>query len=183
VPRILEIAPVSPREYELAVRRMLDGAGVVLEEYQSAHLETVEAADGTYAIDVTARFKALGASFLVLIECKHQARKTERQEVQVLHAKLQSVGAQKAMLFSVSGFQEGAIEYADAHGISLVHFAAGHTAWHTKSAGPPTPPPPWAGVPEYVGWWCQGNRMTLVSERDPLYMRQALGLEAGDPRT
>jgi len=66
-------------------------------------------------IDVTARFSALGASFLVLPECKHERRKVERQAVQVLHAKMVSKGAQKGMLFSVAGFQTGSIEYATVH--------------------------------------------------------------------
>jgi len=78
----------------------------------------VKGVDGSYVIDVTARFSAMGASFLVLIECKHERRKVERQAVQVLHAKMVSTWAQKGMLFSVAGFQSGAVEYATVHGIA-----------------------------------------------------------------
>jgi restriction system protein len=168
---------LTPREYELAVKGILDGAGVQLTEFASRHLEKVPGVDGDYIIDVTVRFSALGARFLVLVECKHERRKVERQDVQVLHDKLRSTGAQKGMLFSIAGFQDGAIEYADVHGIALVQLANGSSAWFTKSAGPPTPPPPWVNIPEYVGWWRHGNTMSVMSNRIGDYTRKALGLE------
>jgi hypothetical protein len=42
--------------------------------------------------------------------------------VQALHSKLVSVGAHKAMMFTTANYQRGAIEFAKAHGISLVRF-------------------------------------------------------------
>ncbi len=148
-----EIPPsLTPHEYELAVKEILDGAGVELTEFRSEHLEKVAGVDGSYIIDITVRFNALGANFLVLVECKHERRKVERQDVQVLRDKLQSTGAQKGMLFSVAGFQQGAIEYADVHKIALVQLVGGKSTWFTKSIGPPAPPAPWANIPKYVGW-------------------------------
>lgn len=105
---------ISPRDYELLVKGIFDAAGGQLVEYQSEHLSPLVGADGEYIIDVAATFSALGAKFLVLVECKHQGRKVERQDVQILHSKLQSLAAQKGVLFSVSGFQSGAVEYAAA---------------------------------------------------------------------
>ena len=138
---------VTPQEYELEVKKILDASGVWLVEYDSSHLETLNGVDGEYVIDVVARFTALDVKFAALVECKHHKRKVERKDVQILHSKLQSVGAQKAILFSVSGFQDGAREYAKVHGIALAQFANGSTSWFTKSIGPPSPPPPWAGIP------------------------------------
>lgn len=178
MPLIDSIAALTPGEYELAVKDILDGAGVSLSEFATKHLESVEGVDGSYVIDVTARFSALGANFLVLIECKHERRKVERQAVQVLNDKLRSTGAQKGMLFSVAGFQEGAVQYADVHGIALVHLADGGTSWVTKSFGPKTPPPSWANIPAHVGWWCHGNRMSIMSSEIGEYTREALGLPA-----
>ncbi|MBL0243278.1 MAG: restriction endonuclease, partial [Rhodoferax sp.] len=82
---------ISPAEFELAVKGILDAASESLVSYQSKHLDALSAADGDYIIDVTATFKALGAEFCVLVECKHHKRKVERQDVQVLHAKLLSL--------------------------------------------------------------------------------------------
>jgi len=168
---------VTPREYELAVKSILDGAGLGLTDFKSTHLEKVDGVDGSYAIDVTARFSALGADFLVLVECKCEQRKIERQAVQILHDKVRSTGAQKGMLFSVSGFQDGAIEYADVHGIALVQLANGSSSWFTKSIGPTTPPPPWANIPEYIGWWCHGNSMSVMSSEIGEYTREVLGVQ------
>lgn len=167
---------LTPREYELAVKGILDGSGLDLVEFKSEHLGKVAGVDGAYVIDVTVRFSALGANFLVLVECKHEQRKVERQDVQILNDKVRSTGAQKGMLFSVSGFQNGAIKYADVHGIALVQLANGSTSWFTRSAEPPTPPPPWANIPKYIGWWCHGNYMTVMSSEIGEYTRKALGI-------
>lgn len=176
MPRIDTPLNLTPREYELAVKGILDGSGLNLVEFRSEHLEKVAGVDGSYAIDVTVRFSALGANFLVLVECKHERRKVERQDVQILNDKVRSTGAQKGMLFSVSGFQDGAIEYAGVHGIALVQLASGSTSWFTKSAGPPASPPPWANIPEYIGWWCHGNNMSVMSSEIGEYTRKALGV-------
>jgi restriction system protein len=166
---------LTPTQYELAVKAILDGSGLSLQEYKSNHLESVEGVDGSYVMDVTARFSALGASFLVLVECKHERRKVERQAVQLLHAKMVSTGAQKGMLFSVAGFQAGAVEYATVHGIALIQMAKGSSTWRTRSLGP-VAPPPYLELPEYVGWWCHGNTMSVVSPTEGKYTRQALGI-------
>lgn len=172
---------LTPREFELAVKSILDGSGILLQSYQSNHLERVVGTDGEYVIDVTARFSAFDADFLVLIECKHEKRKTERHDVQVLHSKVQSAGAQKGMLFSIAGFQEGAIQYADIHGIALAQLADGKTSWFAKSFGLPSLPPPWANIPKYIGWWCHGNSMSIMSEEIGEYTRQALGIAPKQP--
>lgn len=180
MPRLEDPINLSPEEFELAVKGILDAAAGSLVKYESKHLEPLVASDGEYIIDVTARFEALGADFLVLVECKHHKRKVERQDVQVLHSKLQSLGAQKAMLFSTAGFQSGAITHADVHGIALVQLANGSSSWFTKSEGAPTPPPSWIHLPTYIGWWCHGSSMAIMSEEYIQYTRQALGLASNE---
>jgi restriction system protein len=170
------VVVVAPKDYVLAVKAILDAAGSALTRYESSHLEPVAGVDGEYVIDVVATFSALGADFRVLVECKHEKRRVERQDVQVLKAKLESTGAQKGMLFSVAGFQSGAIEYADAHGIALVELVDGASTWHARSDGPPTPPPQGLVTPKYVGWWCHGKFRSVMSPQHPEYARKALGL-------
>ena len=172
---------MTPRDYELLVKGILDAAGHELVEYRSEHLASLDGADGQYVVDVVATFSALGAEFLVLVECKHHTRKIERQDVQVLHSKLQSLAAHKGMLFSVSGFQSGAVEYAAAHGIALVEVATGISNWHTRSAGPPSPPPPWVPVPKYIGWLRSGNTRSLLSEGHGEYIRKFIGFGEDEP--
>ena len=172
--------PVSltPREFELFVKEILEVAGAQLSSFSANHQECIAGADGEYIIDVTARFSALGVNFLVLVECKHLVRKVERQDVQVLLAKVQSVGAHKGMIVSSSGFQSGAVEYATTHGVALVQIADGATTWFTRREGSTAPRPSDAGIPTYVGWWYHGNAMTALSRENDKYVRQALGLES-----
>lgn len=167
----VEPLSLTPRDFELFVQGVIDAAADGLVDYHSEHQALLEGADGEYVIDVVARFSALGARFVVLVECKHLARSVERKDVQVLHSKIQSIGAHKGMLFSVSGFQSGAIEYAASHGIALVEVATGASNWHTRAAGPPTPPPPWVVVPKYIGWLCRGNTRSLLSKDHAEYTR------------
>ncbi|MGX9219356.1 restriction endonuclease [Massilia varians] len=122
----------------------------------------------------------MGASFLVLIECKHEQRKVERQAVQVQHAKMMSTGAQKGMLFSVACFQSGAVDYATVHGIALIQMADGNSTWFTRRFGPSTPPPVSIDYPRYVGWWCRGNEFSVVSAGEGRYTCRALGI-CNDP--
>lgn len=170
---------ISPADFELLVKGILDKASESLVEYTSCHQARINGSDGEYVIDVLARFSALGAEFKVIVECKRTGRSVERQDVQVLHAKVSSLGAHKGMLFSTSGFQSGAVEYAEAHGIALVEVATGESNWHTRSAGPPTPPPPWVPISKYIGWLRAGNSMSLMSELHGEYARKFLGLSDG----
>jgi restriction system protein len=177
--RAEEKLSLTPSEYELLVKGVIDKAAEGLVDYRSEHLKSLEGLDGDYVVDVVATFFALDAKFVVIVECKHHARRVERQDVQVLHAKLQSLAAQKAMLFSISGFQSGAVEYAKAHGIALVQVATGASNWHTRSAGPPTPPPSWVRMPAHIGWLLSGDSRALLSDDYGKSTREFLGLTTG----
>src|SRR5258708_1313715 len=84
---------LTPTQFELNVREMLDAMGLLLTDYRSEHRERVDGADGDYEIDVTARFNALNLNFLVLVECKHHKNSIKRELIQALHSKVQSAGA------------------------------------------------------------------------------------------
>ena len=93
-----------------------------------------------------------GALFVVLVECKNQTRPVERDEVMVLESKIRDVNAQKGMLFSTSGFQSGAIEFASAKHIATVSIVEGKWLYETRAAGPArAEPPPWVHVDPFAG--------------------------------
>jgi restriction system protein len=152
-PDAFDHVTLTPLEFEQFVASALIKQGVGLRDFTVQHLEKLKGIDGEYVMDVTARFEALGADFLVLIECKHLKRSVERDVVQVLVDKVHSVGAQKGMLFATAGFQRGALEYARNHGIALVHVADGRTSYQTRSAVPTRSFPSW--LPRHVGWISQ----------------------------
>jgi len=140
---------ITSVRFEQEVKTYLESTAGKLRQFQTEHRESIDGHDGTYEIDITARFRIFGADFLVIVECKHHKNRIKREHVQVLHAKLMTLGAQKAMLFSTSEFQEGAVEYAIQHGIALVRLASGETSYFARSANP-TPLPD--SLPSYVGW-------------------------------
>jgi restriction system protein len=113
----------------------LSDLGRPLESFTVRHQQPVVSPDGTYDIDAVAVFEALGAKFLVLVECKHHKNPIKRELVQVLADKVSSTRAQKGMLFSTAPFQRGALEFAAARGIALVHFTEGGPIFETKSLG------------------------------------------------
>jgi restriction system protein len=156
---------LTPEAFELEVKKDLDGLGAGLADYRSEHREVVAGTDGDYEIDIAVRFTALGANFLTLVECKHYRRPVEREKVQALFAKMQSVGAHKGLMFATGGFQSGAVEFATVHGIALVEVVDGRSAWIRKSAGFDGPVP-WSQVPDHVarivGWLRAGNTRSLV---------------------
>ena len=140
---------ITSVQFELQVKRFLKSTAGKLKDFQTVHRESMDGQDGTYEIDITARFRIFGADFLVLVECKNHKNHIKREHVQMLHAKQLSLSAQKAMLFATTPFQDGAVEYANQHGIALVQLASGETLYFTKS-GNRTPLPD--SQPSYVGW-------------------------------
>lgn len=141
---------LSPEEFELEIQRILSEEGVGLASFTTTHLERIEGSDGDYVFDVTARFEALGADFLVLIECKRYSAPNERETVQILADKMRAVGAHKGMIFSTAPFRSGAIEYAQHHHIALVLIADGQKLYVTKGSGPTIYYPPW--LPSTAGF-------------------------------
>lgn len=114
---------MTANDYEIGVKNVISAKGDTLEDFNVTRNEKIKGSDGEYEIDVVARFRILeGAGITVLIECKHHKNAIKRELVQALHSKLLSVGAHKGMMFTTSTYQRGAIEFAKAHGISLVRF-------------------------------------------------------------
>jgi restriction system protein len=141
------IAPLTPEHFEIEVKNIIETSGLGLSYFSVQHLEKLDGADGTYEIDITARFRALGADFLVLIECKHYRHPVKREVVQVLYDRIRAVGAHKGMIFSTAGFQSGAIKYAKAHGIALVEINEGRSEYGSRGPGETFRVPSW-----YQGW-------------------------------
>ena len=145
---------ISPTEFEKLVLEWLRLAAERQSQTIAArHLGIAYGAGGEYKIDVLVTFSALGgARFVVLVECKHQARPVERDDVMVLESKLRDTNAQKAMFFSTSGFQSGALEFATAKGIATITIVEGAWLYETRSADrKPIKPPPWANLDPYMG--------------------------------
>lgn len=172
---------LNATEFELWVKSLLESADEQLTDLEIQHNDKIVNHDGTYQIDITARFKAFGGEYLLLIECKHHKNPIKREVVQALRDKVNVLGAQKGMIFATIGFQKGAINYASKHGIALVRVADGITSYETRSADGPHEPPPWVNIPKYIGWnikekedGCIG--MSSMSPNETDYLIEALRL-------
>ena len=147
-------ANITPTAFEELVLDWLRKCGPCQDrQYEAEHLGVMPGAGGDYKIDVLVKLTAFGgAVIIVLVECKHQARPVEREDVLVLESKLRDVGAHKGILFSTSGFQRGAIQYATAHGIATVTVVEGNWLYETRGAvSGPVKPTPWAKFDTYTG--------------------------------
>lgn len=116
------VASITPTEFEKYCVKILKGYAECeqLKEFAIVHNEKILVDDGEYQIDIYAEFTAIGVKFKVLGECKRYTYPIEREKVVVLADKVRSIGAQKGILISTSGFQSGAVQYAKAHGIALI---------------------------------------------------------------
>ena len=168
---------LTPREFELEVKATLDELSAGLTDYQAQQREIVAGTDGEYEIDITVRFTALNADYLTLVECKRYKKPVEREKVQALLSKMQSVGAHKGIIFSTSGFQSGASEFAGVHGIALIELVDGRATWIRKGVDTDGPVP-WSEVPDsiprIVGLLHKGNSRSLVSRERPDALRSFL---------
>jgi restriction system protein len=155
--RFPPVSELTPERFEHQVKAWLESVAKPLEAFSAQHADSLTGADGEYAIDVTARFNALGgASFLLVVECKKHKNPIKREVVQVLHAKQQSLGAQKAMIFSTSSFQSGAIEYARKHGLALVQVISGQVIYVQANVHREVRPRPEAAE-DYAGFFYGPN--------------------------
>lgn len=114
-------AQITPTQFEIfcleTVKAYAEREG--LKDFKINHDKKIETYDSTYQIDVFAEYTALGCNHKVIIECKHHAGNIKRALVTDLCTKMQSIGAQKGILISTSGFQRDAVKFAKVHGIAL----------------------------------------------------------------
>lgn len=126
-------ADITPAEFEAFVTTLFESAQETVQALVVQLHERITGVDGTYDFDGTARYEMAGMEFLVLIEGKRHKNPIKRELVQVLHSKLQSVGAHKAVMVSTAPYQSGALEFALTHGIALVTVTEGRFTYETKS--------------------------------------------------
>ena len=156
---------VTPGEFEEFVASQLLGsaASQVSDLIVTLH-EKVTGADGRYDFDATVRYQFAGMSFLVVVEAKLRKNPIKRELVQVLHQKMQSVGAHKGIMVSASPYQAGAVAFAKAHGIAIVTVTEGRFLFETRHASPED-----SGFPALVAHYYGAGDVWLLSPDDEEY--------------
>lgn len=123
---------ISPTEFEKYSLEILKEQTKGLENMTFEHNQILKADDGSYQIDGYIEFTIMGLKYKTLVECKHYKSPINREKVQILYSKVQSLGAQKGILISTSHFQLGAIEYAKKHGIELIQLTEASVNYETR---------------------------------------------------
>lgn len=116
------VADISPTEFEVFCVETLKAYAEKenLLNFTVAHNQHIKAADGTYQIDIWGEYTALGVKNKIIVECKKHSSPLKREVIAELYTKVQSIGANKGIVMSTSGFQSGAVQFAEKHGISLL---------------------------------------------------------------
>lgn len=70
-------------------------------------------------VDVRVTHRVSGMTYVTIIECKRWKEKIDRGRIDVLAAAIEDLNAAKGVLFTTSGFEEGAELYARSRGIEL----------------------------------------------------------------
>ena len=143
------------------VADVLATGGEQLDDLRVEIHERVDGMDGTYDFDATARYRWAGLDFLVVVGAKRHTNPIKRELVQILHSKVQSVGAHKGVMVSAAPFQSGAVEFAQRHGIALVSLAEARFTFETRSL---SPRPPLSGTSQSIG---HRFRSASCAPRDP----------------
>ena len=114
-------ADITAEEFELFCLNTLQAYAEreKLQNFIIKHNQKLKSEDGTYQIDIYIEYTVLGTQNIILVECKKHSNSIKRDIVANLYSKLQSLGAQKGIIISTAGFQSGAVQYAEKHGIAL----------------------------------------------------------------
>lgn len=115
-------ADISPTDFEIFCMETIKAYAEQenLKNFSILHNQKVESHDGVYQIDVVGEFSIMGTKIRMIIECKKYSRTIEREKICALYQKQQSLGVNKSIFMSTSGYQSGAVLFAKAHGITLI---------------------------------------------------------------
>lgn len=135
-------ANITPQDFELFCMKTIkayaekEGLG----EYTVKHNQMIETHDSTYQIDVLVEYMLLGCKHTIVVECKKHSHSIKRSVVTDIYTKMQSMGAQKGIVISTSGFQSDAVKFAEEHGIALWQICDRNIKHISASANPSIPP-------------------------------------------
>lgn len=73
-----------------------------------------------HEIDVSARLRIAGADLLLLIECKCYKKRVGVYDILAFAQRIDDIGAQKGIMVSKVGYQDGAVKLATSKNIALV---------------------------------------------------------------
>lgn len=126
---------MSPSEFERyaisALQKQFQSKEI--SSYSFEHNVHKDVHDGSYQIDGEIKLATMGVEIDILVECKQYKDPIKREQIQVLHDKIRSMGAHKGIFITTSYFQSGALKYAKEHGIALISIIDGNLQYEARS--------------------------------------------------
>lgn len=147
----MSLLQLTPTEFEQLVFKWLKSCSSQPQNVEIKHLGHIKGYGGEYEIDIVIEFEVFGGAFMrVLVECKRYNAPVSREKVQVLESKIRDTNSNKGMLFSTSGFQSGAVEFAQKYNIATLHVTEQGVGYQTKSRYDNYPERPKQILPGFV---------------------------------
>jgi hypothetical protein len=181
---------MTAAEAEVFVMELIRASEPTLSDLEIQLHEEISGMDGDYDFDGTVRFTAMGAAYLTLVEVKLHRNPIKRDLVMILNQKKQSVGAHKAVMFSSSQYQSGALDFAIAHGIGLATMTEGRFTFEVRAqVRPPALSRAQAaemGIPTFVAHHYEAGSkpgsfsVSVVSTEYPREVARLLGVPGSD---
>src|ERR1051325_5440845 len=114
----------TSREYELLVQKLIEQemSGITgVKELEVSHNTKIKGLSGyEHQIDVMYRFKIWKTEILVIVECKQYQDKVGVDDLLEFRSRIEDIKAHKGVFVTTSGFQTGAIRFAEANRIALL---------------------------------------------------------------
>jgi hypothetical protein len=114
----------TSRDYELLVHKMIKQkmSGITgVRDLEVLHNTKIVGLSGcNHQVDVLYRFKIWETEILVLVECKQYDRKIGKAALLEFRSRIEDIKAHKGIFVTSSGFQKGAVKFAEANRIALL---------------------------------------------------------------
>lgn len=180
---------MTAAEFEQFVVEALEQTQPLIDQLRVTLHDVIQGSDGVYDFDATVRFKLGNIDFLVVAEAKRYSHPVKREIAQILHSKMQAVGAQKAIIISTAPFQRGAVQFAIVHGMALVRVTEGRFTYQTRGSKTTDvltreDASRDFGIPTFVGHcYTQGSndsvRVTLITDQPQYAATLLFGVKLG----
>ena len=125
----------TSRNYELLVRNLIEQemsgiSGVqLIEILHNAKLKGLSGYE--HQIDVAYRFRIWKTEMLVIVECKQYQKSVGVDDLLEFRSRVEDLRAHKGIFVTSSGFQSGAVEFAQANRIALL-IVRGTKSWNVR---------------------------------------------------
>lgn len=131
-------------DYEQFTKRVVEELVGVTVYHQKVYTGRVSQRD--IKIDISFDYTIAGANLLFLVECKCYNHAVPVDDVEEFHSKIDDIGANKGIMITTVGFQDGTVKTAKGRGIALAlltkEHQKGELAYVVNRMGPMTIPPP-----------------------------------------